>query len=86
MRRSEEKSSLLSFRVRKPRTRRTRCGGAIEAVLTFVVARNPDPDSKLPYLIRLPLGADGLVLKARDVWPRTADVYCHRAERLAGRR
>jgi ERCC4 domain-containing protein len=49
-------------------------------VLTFLVARNPDPDSKLPYLIRLPLGPNGLVLKARDVWPRTAAVYCHRAD------
>jgi hypothetical protein len=46
----------------------------------FVVARNPDPDSTLPFLIRLPLGPDGLVLKARDSWPRTAKVYCHRAE------
>lgn len=45
----------------------------------FVVARNPDPDSSLPYLIRLPLGADGIVLKARDRWPRTAKVYCHPA-------
>src|SRR5919202_4509068 len=46
----------------------------------FVVARNPEPDSSLPYLIRLPLGREPLVLKARDVWPRTAKVYCHRAE------
>ena len=45
----------------------------------FVVARNPEPGSTLPYLIRLPLGANGLVLKARDSWPRTARVYCHRA-------
>ena len=45
----------------------------------FVVARNPDPDSSLPYVIRLPLGDHGLVLKARDSWPRTAKVYCHRA-------
>ena len=45
----------------------------------FVVARNPDPDSSLPYLIRLPLGEHGLVLKAGDSWPRTARVYCHRA-------
>jgi hypothetical protein len=37
---------------------------------TFVVARNPDADSSLPYLIRLPIG-DGLVLKAREPWPRT---------------
>jgi hypothetical protein len=47
--------------------------------MRFLVARNPDPDSSLPYLLRLPLG-DGLVLKARDRWPRTARVYCHRAD------
>jgi len=45
----------------------------------FVVARNPDPESTLPYLIRLPLGSQGVVLKARDTWPRTSKVYCHRA-------
>ncbi|HSK27802.1 MAG TPA: ERCC4 domain-containing protein [Jiangellales bacterium] len=45
----------------------------------FVVARNPDPDSTLPYLVRLPLGPEGIVLKARDTWPRTAKIYCHRA-------
>jgi ERCC4 domain len=47
--------------------------------LEFVVARNPDPDSSLPYLIRLPVGPDGVVLKARDTWPRTAKVFCHSA-------
>ena len=47
---------------------------------TFVVARNPDPDSRLPYLIRLPLPHTELSLKAKDTWPRTAAVYCHRAE------
>jgi len=45
----------------------------------FVVARNPQPDSKLPYLVRLPLEG-GLVLKAREPWPVTARVYCHRFE------
>jgi hypothetical protein len=45
-----------------------------------VVARNPDPDSSLPYLILVPLGAESVVLKARDTWPRTAKVYCHRAD------
>ncbi|MDA8056592.1 MAG: hypothetical protein M0032_01260 [Actinomycetota bacterium] len=45
----------------------------------FVVARNPDPSSTLPYLVRVPLGPEGIVLKARDVWPRTAKVYCHPA-------
>jgi ERCC4 domain len=42
----------------------------------FTVGRNPQDDSKLPFLLRLPL-AGGLVLKARDVWPTTARVYCH---------
>lgn len=47
--------------------------------MRFLVARNPDADSSLPYLLRLPIGG-GLVLKARDTWPRTARVYCHRAD------
>jgi ERCC4 domain len=50
-------------------------------VALFEVAANPDPDSTLPFLIRLPLPTGELVLKARDSWPRTAKVYCHRAER-----
>jgi hypothetical protein len=45
----------------------------------FLVARNPHKDSRLPYLLHLPLGG-GLVLKARDVWPTSARVYCHRYE------
>ena len=47
---------------------------------TFTIARNPDADSSLPYLVRLPLANDDLILKTRDSWPRTAKVYCHRAE------
>jgi ERCC4 domain len=47
----------------------------------FEVAANPDRESSLPFLIRLPLPDGELVLKARDSWPRTAKVYCHRAER-----
>ena len=42
----------------------------------FVVARNPDPDSTLPYLLRVPIDG-GVLLKARDRWPTTARVYCH---------
>jgi hypothetical protein len=45
----------------------------------FVVARNPDPDSTLPYLLRLPLEG-GISLKARERWPVTARVYCHPLE------
>jgi hypothetical protein len=48
-------------------------------VREFVVARNPEAGSSLPYLVRLPLPEGAVVLKVRDVWPRTAKVYCHRA-------
>ncbi len=43
---------------------------------SFVVARNPEPDSTLPFLLRLPLDG-GILLKARDRWPTTTRVYCH---------
>jgi hypothetical protein len=46
----------------------------------FEVARNPDPASRLPYLIRLPLPGGDVVLKAREPWPRTGAVYCHPAD------
>lgn len=45
----------------------------------FVIARNTEPGSTLPYLLRIPLG-DGILLKAKDTWPRTGKVYCHRVE------
>jgi len=45
----------------------------------FVIARNPESDSTLPFLVRLPIGPNGILLKVRDTWPRTAKVYCHPA-------
>ncbi len=45
----------------------------------FVIARNDDEDSSLPFIVRLPVGTSGIVLKVRDTWPRTAKVYCHPA-------
>lgn len=45
----------------------------------FVVARNPDQGSRLPYLLRLPIDG-GLVLKARDTWPTTARVFCQQVD------
>ena len=43
--------------------------------LQFRVARNPDAESRLPYLVWLPIDG-GLVLKAREPWPRAARVFC----------
>ncbi|MCU1401626.1 MAG: ERCC4-type nuclease [Acidimicrobiales bacterium] len=49
-------------------------------VMEFVIARNPDGSSSLPYLVRVPLGGEGIALKVRETWPRTSKVYCHRAD------
>jgi len=45
----------------------------------FIVAKNPETDTSLPYLIHVPLQG-GLWLKARETWPRASRVYCHRIE------
>jgi hypothetical protein len=42
----------------------------------FVVARNPDTDSSLPYLLWIPANG-GIALKAQEAWPRSSRVYCH---------
>src|SRR3954449_9210735 len=47
----------------------------------FVVARNPDAASSLPYLLRLPVGG-GLTLKAAEPWPVSSRVYCHPLDEL----
>ncbi len=47
----------------------------------FLLARNPDPASHLPYLIRIGPGRDNdLKLAAALPWPRERDVYCHPLE------
>ncbi len=48
--------------------------------MNFVVARNPDLDSRLPYLVRLPIDG-GLILKVRGTWPRTSRVFCARVDK-----
>jgi hypothetical protein len=45
----------------------------------LLVARNPEAGSSLPFLIRVPLGPVGIVVKARETWPGASKVYCHRA-------
>jgi hypothetical protein len=43
----------------------------------LLIARNPDPDSTLPYLLHVPIGAAGLVFRTKGTWPRTSALYCH---------
>jgi hypothetical protein len=44
--------------------------------MELLIVRNPDPESSLPFLLRLPIG-DGLVFRTKETWPRIAAVYCH---------
>jgi len=50
-------------------------GGRLDGV-ELLIARNPDPDSRLPYLLLLPL-AGGMVFRTSGTWPRTSAVYCY---------
>lgn len=42
----------------------------------LLVARNPDPDSSLGYLLRLPLEG-GMVFRTSGTWPRAKALYCY---------
>jgi hypothetical protein len=42
----------------------------------LLIATNPDPESTLAYLIRVPLG-DGIVLRTGGTWPRTKALFCY---------
>jgi hypothetical protein len=42
----------------------------------LLIARNPDSDSTLAYLLRLPL-AGGMVFRTAGTWPRTKALFCY---------
>lgn len=42
----------------------------------LLIAKNPDADSTLAYLMRVPIG-EGIVLRTSGTWPRTKALYCH---------
>lgn len=44
--------------------------------MELLIASNPDRESKLRYLLRLPL-AGGMVFRTSGTWPRTKALYCH---------
>ncbi len=48
----------------------------IRPVNELLIATNPDPDSTLAYLLRVPLG-EGIVLRTAGTWPRTKALYCY---------
>lgn len=47
----------------------------------FVIAKNPNPDSHLPFLLRLPVaGEEPLVLATAADWPGAKDTFCYQLD------
>ncbi len=44
--------------------------------MELLIAANPDPESKLRYLMRLPVSG-GMVFRTAGTWPRTTALYCY---------
>ena len=45
----------------------------------FLIAKNPDAGSTLPYLLRVPIDG-GVVLRSKSTWPTTARVFCYEGD------
>lgn len=45
----------------------------------FLIAKNPDAGSTLPYLLWLPIDG-GIVLRSKSTWPTTARVFCYEGD------
>src|SRR5215472_18819007 len=50
--------------------------GTTQSMQELLIAANPDPDSTLAFLLRVPLG-EGIVLRTAGTWPRTKALYCY---------
>jgi hypothetical protein len=46
-------------------------------VAELLIALNPDEDSRLPYLLRVPLPGGDLVFRTSGTWPRVKALYCY---------
>jgi hypothetical protein len=47
------------------------------AVPELLIAANPDEQSRLPFLLRVPLASGDLVFRTSGTWPRTKALYCY---------
>lgn len=43
----------------------------------LLIAANPDADSRLPYLLRVPLSGGDLVFRTAGTWPREKALFAH---------
>src|SRR6478609_634226 len=50
--------------------------GRLELVAELLIAVNPDEDSRLPYLLRIPQPGGDLLFRTSGTWPRVKALYC----------
>lgn len=53
------------------------CTGELGHVAELLIAANPQEDSRLPYLLRLPQPGGDLLFRTSGTWPRVKALYCH---------
>jgi hypothetical protein len=46
-------------------------------VAELLIAANPDPDSRLPFLVRVPLAGGDLLFRTAGTWPREKALFAH---------
>lgn len=51
--------------------------GTLEHVAELLIAANPQQDSRLPYLLRIPQPGGDLLFRTSGTWPRVKALYCH---------
>jgi hypothetical protein len=51
--------------------------GRLELVAELLIAVNPDEDSRLPYLLRIPQPGGDLLFRTLGTWPRVKALYCY---------
>ena len=74
-----------SARVRKYEQLRHRTGhsarlplpGRLIVGAELLIAVNPEHDSRLPFLLRIPLAGGDLVFRTSGTWPRLNALFCH---------
>ena len=55
--------------------------GRLELVAELLIAVNPDEDSRLPYLLRIPQPGGDLLFRTSGTWPRVKALYCYPVSR-----
>jgi hypothetical protein len=71
------KPSIGSMLGSRAARRLRRASGRLVFMAESLVAVNPDVDSRLPYLLRVPQPGRDLLFRTSGTWPRVKALYCY---------